>query len=631
MRGALERGAQCQARPFVLRTMHAPERAPADTLALPDARPAITLGEALPFALAFEARRRQAADRRAARKLDRLKRTLRQCGELRARLAALCDAATAAAASGGDGEDARDGRIGRNAARELMLDAARGASRARGEPREGKPVFEPENRCAACEARAREASLSFAFVREARAFRLAELALSEDPDREDSRPVGSTDKTHAAALQRPRLKRKFHAGLSAEKRATAMLRGADDPPALFAAGTFLLTLVQTSAPDDGVSFSSREEPAFGLSRYDDHDANGHDVPTGSMPASDGDDKKVAEGYADVPTRDARVVPRVVDAEAKKIPLRNRKRDALNAKKAEARVVAAARGFARSLEHAARTSVSPPDGSSVSPSSPSFFTRDDNAASDALRRDVVASLLAAAAPVASPGREENVDTDCHFGSKASASAVTSARLSRVALAEVADTDALAGDVLVVCLTRIREGVVALRERRKRVTEETGGFAPSAGFFVRATETEDAESRPEAVSDGKTNARFREQNDRHDDRHDDRHYATRASRTLDEFGECQRLGFVFSVAERAAQRLRVSNAETNAAAETRDAERNAAFARAGLDAARAAAEAATAPDPAKPHESVALRLIGSRAIRLHAMVCVAMGRKAPGTRA
>ena len=500
MRGALERGAQRQARPFVLRTMHAPERAPADTLALPDARPAITLGEALPFALAFEARRRQAADRRAARKLDRLKRTLRQCGELRARLAALCDAATAAAASGGDGEDARDGRIGRNAARELMLDAARGASRARGEPREGKPVFEPENRCAACEARAREASLSFAFVREARAFRLAELALSEDPDREDSRPVGSTDKTHAAAFQRPRLKRKFHSGLSAEKRATAMLRGADDPPAVFAAGTFLLTLVR--APDDGgsFSFSSREEPAFCLSRYDDHDANGRDVPTGIMPASDGDDKKVAEGYADVPTRDARVVPRVFDAEEKKIPsVRNRKRDALNAKKAEARVVAAARGFARSLEHAARTSVSPPDGSSSSPSSPSFFRRDDNAASDALRRDVVASLLAAAAPVASPGREENVETDFHCWSASPAAAVTSARLSRVALAEVADTDVLAGDVLVVCLTRIREGVLALRERRRRVTEETGGFAPSAGFFVRATETRDAESRPEEVPD------------------------------------------------------------------------------------------------------------------------------------
>ena len=611
--------------------MDAPESAPADTLALPDAPPAITLGQALPFALAFEARRRQAADRRAARKLQRLKDTLRQCGELRARLAALCDAATAAAASGGDGEDARDGRIGRNAARELMLDAARGASRARGEPREGKPVFEPENRCAACEARAREASLSFAFVREARAFRLAELALSEDPDREDSRPVGSTDKTHTAAFQRPRLERKFHSGLSAEKRATAMLRGADDPPALFAAGTFLLTLVQTSAPDDGVSFSfsSREEPAFCLSRYDDHDANGRDVPTGIMPASDGDDKKVAEGYADVPTRDARVVPRVVDAEERKIPsVRNRKRDAPRAKKAEARVVAAARGFARSLEHAARTSVSPPDGSSSSPSSPSFFTRDDNAASDALRRDVVASLLAAAAPVASPGREENVPTDFHCWSASSASAVTSARLSRVALAEVADTDALAGDVLVVCATRIREGVLALRERRRRVTEETEQTAPSAGFFFR-----DAESRPEAVSDEKKNTRFREQNDRHDDRHDDRHYATRASRTLDEFGECQRLGFVFSVAERAAQRLRVSNAETNvlSAAETRDAERNAAFARAGLDAARAAAEAATAPDPAEPHESVALRLIGSRAIRLHAMVCVALGRRAPGTRA
>jgi hypothetical protein len=613
--------------------MHAPERAPADTLALPDARPAITLGEALPFALAFEARRRQAADRRAARKLDRLKRTLRQCGELRARLAALCDAATAAAASGGDGEDARDDRIGRNAARELMLDAARGASRARGEPREGKPVFEPENRCAACEARAREASLSFAFVREARAFRLAELALSEDPDREDSRPVGSTDKTHAAAFQWPRLERKTHSGLSAEKRATAMLRGADDPPALFAAGTFLLTLVQTSAPDDGGSFSSREEPAFCLSRHDDHDANGRDVPTGSVPASDGDDKKVAEGYADVPTRDGRVVPRVVDAEEKKIPARNRKRDALNAKKAEARVVAAARGFARSLEHAARTSVSPQDGSSLSPSSQTFFTRDVAAASDALRRDVVASLLAAAAPVASPGREENVPTDFHCWSASSAAAVTSARLSRVALAEVADTDVLAGDVLVVCATRIREGVLALRERRRRVTEETEQTAPSAGFFFRATETEDAESRPEEVSDEKKNARFREQNDRHDDRHDDRHYATRASQTLDEFGECQRLGFVFSVAERAAQRLRVSHAETNvlSAAETRDSARNAAFARAGLDAARAAAEAATAPDPAEPHESVALRLIGSRAIRLHAMVCVALGRRAPGTRA
>ena len=85
-------------------------------------------------------------------------------------------------------------------------------------------------------------------------------------------------------------------------------------------------------------------------------------------------------------------------------------------------------------------------------------------------------------------------------------------------------------------------------------------------------------------------------------------------------------------RAARRLRVSVAEkkTNvlSAAETRDAERNATFARAGLDAARAAAEAATAPDPAKPHDSIALRLIGSRAIRLHAMVCVALGRKAPG---
>ena len=52
--------------------MDAPESAPADTLALPDAPPAITLGQALPFALAFEARRRQAADRRAARTFPRI-------------------------------------------------------------------------------------------------------------------------------------------------------------------------------------------------------------------------------------------------------------------------------------------------------------------------------------------------------------------------------------------------------------------------------------------------------------------------------------------------------------------------------------------------------------------------------
>ena len=103
--------------------MDAPDSAQANTLALPDARPAITLGQALPFALAFEARRRQAADERAARKLARLENTVRRCEELRARLAALCDAAT---------------RIDANAARELMLGAARGASRARGEPREGR-------------------------------------------------------------------------------------------------------------------------------------------------------------------------------------------------------------------------------------------------------------------------------------------------------------------------------------------------------------------------------------------------------------------------------------------------------------------------------------------------------------
>ena len=113
------------------------------------------------------------------------------------------------------------------------------------------------------------------------------------------------------------------------------------------------------------------------------------------------------------------------------------------------------------------------------------------------------------------------------------------------------------------------------------------------------------------------------------------SARARRTLDEFGECQRLGFVFSVAERAALKLRASMnrpaAETNGPPNGVEAAR----ARAALDAARAAAEAATAPDHAdgseasKPPESIAVRLIGSRAIRLHAMVCVALGRKAQGT--
>lgn len=601
--------------------MDAPESAPADTLALPDAPPAITLGQALPFALAFEARRRQAADRRAARKLQRLKDTLRQCGELRARLAALCDAATAAAASGDDGEDARDGRIGANAARELMLVAARGASRALGEPHEGKhaasleeEVFATEKtsaspatgatgtapprvsrlRCVACGARASEASEAFAFVREARAFRLAELALAATERPDSGRPGGSARATSSRIPQFSRAAN-FSETFSLKKgaaEAEALLRGADDPPASFAAGTLLLELVGASHESDGrASFSESTQVDSEKNPMDtNHPTNRPLLPFG------------------------------------------RGTGAARAEEATRRVVAAARGFARALERAAAprspgtrdapgTRVTQRTSPSASPASGgSFFRREPASrhafAGDALRRDVLAALVAAAAPRSGP------EPETFFGSRnvgaRRARAVDPARLARVALREAAATDALAADALALCASRIREGVVALRECYEPPAATGTGTARDAPENVSG---ETFLATGEATGDSREPSGFFE--------------SARARRTLDEFGECQRLGFVFSVAERAALKLRASMnrpaAETNGPPNGVEAAR----ARAALDAARAAAEAATAPDHAdgseasKPPESIAVRLIGSRAIRLHAMVCVALGRKAQGT--
>ena len=613
----------CQARgSFVLRTMDAPESAPADTLALPDAPPAITLGQALPFALAFEARRRQAADRRAARKLQRLKDTLRQCGELRARLAALCDAATAAAASGDDGEDARDGRIGANAARELMLVAARGASRALGEPHEGKhaasleeEVFATEKtsaspatgatgtapprvsrlRCVACGARASEASEAFAFVREARAFRLAELALAATERPDSGRPGGSA---RAASSRIPQFSRAANFSetfsLKGAAEAEALLRGADDPPASFAAGTLLLELVGASHESDGRAFSFF-----------------------STQSTQVDSEKNPETDTNRPANQPLSVPF------------GRGTGAPRAEEATRRVVAAARGFARALERAAaprspgtrdapgtrvtqRTSL-------VGHSGGSFFRREPASrhafAGDALRRDVLAALVAAAAPRSGPEPETFFGLRRNVGARR-ARAVDPARLARVALREAAATDALAADALALCASRIREGVVALRDRHE----------PPAALKKNVSGPETFSATGEATGDSREPSGFFE--------------SARARRTLDEFGECQRLGFVFSVAERAALKLRASM-NRPAVHESTNGPPNgveAARARAALDAARAAAEAATAPDEkikadgseaSKPPESIAVRLIGSRAIRLHAMVCVALGRKAQGT--
>ena len=594
--------------------MDAPDSAQANTLALPDARPAITLGQALPFALAFEARRRQAADERAARKLARLENTVRRCEELRARLAALCDAAT---------------RIDANAARELMLGAARGASRARGEPREGKhagdheaegfatahasaslfaenksPALSASPRAAACVRCETRASEAFAFVREARAFRLAELALADrfNTDRSITdrpapaslNPPGGSAPPNAAS--RPRFGRVAPTSLNPSRAYAAILRGADDPPASFAAGTYLLELAGASPHDSddtatNITQDRRETAKTHLSR-------------------------------------------------KEPPLPFGLAGAARAKEAKRRVAVAARSFATALE-IERTEPFPVASRHENVSA-AFFRRDTAHAhsSDALRRDVLAALVAEAAPSVKTRPETETDFFSFFGGAAAGApkaAVASAGLARVALVEAADTDALAGDTLMLCASRIREGVVALRERRftdaARLTGDPPAEPAAAGFIHRVEE--DRRAGETESRDGSVVGESREP---------DRTpfgASARASRTLDEFGECQRLGFVFSVSERAARRLRASARRYRSAAET-DASSSGfeprAFLRAALDAARAAAEAATAPDHAignarasEPPESVAVRLVCSRAIRLHAMVRVALGEKAPETRA
>ena len=135
-----------------------------------------------------------------------------------------------------------------------MLVAARGASRARGEPPRGStpPYYSRKRfsqrkirtrlprparpvprlrvsrlRCVACGARASEASEAFAFVREARAFRLAELALAAT-----ERPDSVVRKVRARRLLEKffttRKKARRSGGASARRRRPAgFVRGGD--------------------------------------------------------------------------------------------------------------------------------------------------------------------------------------------------------------------------------------------------------------------------------------------------------------------------------------------------------------------------------------------------------------------
>ena len=539
----------CQARgSFVLRTMDAPESAPADTLALPDAPPVITLGQALPFALAFEARRRQAADRRAARKLQRLKDTLRQCGELRARLAALCDAATAAAASGDDAEDARDGRISANAARELMLVAARGASRARGEPHEGKhaaillekEVFATENTnassatratgtasprvsrlgCVACGARASEASEAFAFVREARAFRLAELALAATERPDSGRPEGSA---RAASLRNFSLPVK-----KAPPKREALLRGADDPPASFAAGTLLLELVGASHESDERAHSTQEVYSEkNPEKNSNHPMNQPLLPFGLAGAARARRRRAASSPPRAGSR------------------------ALSSARRRGRPVHATRPVRAS--RSGRRHPSLPRGTAARSSDASLRdtpSRTTRCGGTYWRRS---SLRRRRAPA------PKMETCFSAAFARVARAPSTPRGSRASRsARRRPTDALAADALALCASRIREGVVALRERRGGLENKTTRNAATGTATARDGVCEDVSGetfflRGEATGDSnEPSGTFFE--------------SARARRTLDEFEECQRLGFVFSVAERAAQKLRASMmhrpaAETN----------------------------------------------------------------------
>ena len=546
----------------------------ADAVALPGARPAITLGEALPFAFAFEARRRRAQEKRAARQLERLRNTLRQCKVLRARLASLCDAASAAAAER-DHETDQESPAFERAGRAFVLHAARLSVRARGHHREGKRAgdrsedvllsedeTEDARRRNDRDAPRREHDDGFEFVREARAFRLAELALAP---RETSRTLA----------------RNRNGVSSSAARAVAVLRGAEDPPPAFAAGTLLLELAGgdgSGTPDTPLAF----ERGFA-----------EPITSAQVPAAS-----------------------IIRAPLRK-PLLPRGAAGKNlARSARAEIVAATRAFAAAI---AETALPPGRGPLSHDTAPRAFAMCSN---ETLRRDVVASLVAAS--VEDAARDDG-------------DVATSAELARVALMETADAEALAGDALVACAECIRRAIAVFTKRSDGTFDsETRAIGTPRGAFPNAFAGQtpefglgsdfETENRPEPG----TPSNLREEASPFDS-----FVSERARRTIDEFETFQNLGFVFAVAERAVRRLRAQiaraklggRASSNPNAGEPEEETVSVFeerARVGRDAFASAVSAVSFEDDARA--SVASRLLRARAIRMHSMICIALGQRA-----
>lgn len=542
--------------------LHAAVSTPSSSMELP--APTITLGEALPFALVFEARRRAGAEKQAARTREKLKQTLVLCKQLRVRLASLCDAASEAAVedAGEAGDEDGGSHARERARRSFMLHAACGAVRidVQEGPQTNAGEFGDIEHSPPKQAQANPTDDAFDFVRQARAFRLAELAVappvaytvSGTPPNNGTQGTSSTKRGGLTA---------------ASTRALLVLRGADDPPPAFAAGMLLLELA-------GCEIGS------------------------------GDYEKIAGGQS-ISKRKPLVPYGVAPVDAAHV--------------AKANVVTAARAFAATTETRFLKIVCGPGvgtgnrGSTHPGSNPFQFRGTGNA--DALTQDVLNSLLHTAAPWSGGGKTQNHETETDE--------ITSAKLAAVALIEISDLESLAGDVLVVCATRIQNGVVRLCGKQK--AEEGRGVVGkmTAGDDEAKTETKmellPTKPFPEPKKERPT---------------------PDAQRTLDEFQEFQTLGFVFEVAEQAARRVRgpiersraeQSRARGGAGAGTENVlsvfEEKA---RAGRDAAAAAARAGDSGGDSgngKAINSVAVRLLCARALRLHAMTCVALGQK-PG---
>lgn len=500
----------------------------------------ITLGEALPFALVFESRRRAGAEKRAARQHARLETTLLECKALRVRLASLCDAAGDVA----DMDDDHGTPERERARRSFMLHAARGAVRA--DPLQGKQRNDLETENQEGEFFVEESSPtqhdcddSFEFVREARAFRLAELAMA--PPDEAQTKQGTQNTQRKGGMK------------NSATRALGVLRGADDPPAAFAAGTLLLELVGCEVGDGGDSAHASE------STSERHSTNL---------------RKPLLPYG---------VSRVEKAFV-----------------AKANVVTAARAFAKTidpLQGVPSASIAPTFGRLVS--------------AEQLKRDVLSALVHTAAPWRDGTNTQNKNENKQDGE------ITSARLARVALLEMCSLEILAGDALVLCAIRIRDGVVRLREKfaQQNSTQSQGlGVSTTQHLTPPAGDTKDGME----IDVPKT-----EETD----------CSRRADRTADEFEECQKLGFVFEVAERAARTLRGPKAGERPVGlvGTGDTEVSAfdAKARKARDTIAAAAGDSALSAKDKTTTSIAVRLVCTRAIRLHAMTCVALGEKPAGS--